>query len=178
MARHAEMPRDADPRPPSNKTPIAVLIAAACAVAAPYIMKSEGLRTKPYLDPVKIQTVCYGETNIAMKVYSKDECGRLLRRRLARVYAPKVLECLPQLEDPRRRNEFAAMIDSSYNAGPGAVCKSQMAKLFRSGHWIAGCKALPGWYVTARDRRTGQRKVYAGLVKRRIEAMHLCLRPE
>jgi lysozyme len=152
---------------PSNKGTVAVLIAAACACATPLIMSSEGLRTKPYLDPVKIPTVCYGETQVEMRVYTKDECGALLRRQLARKYAPKVLDCLPQLGVPERKHEFAAMIDSSYNAGWAAVCKSRMAQHIRAGDWTA-----------ARNRQTGVRKTYPGLVKRRIEAKHLCLRPE
>lgn len=163
---------------PANKGAIAACIAAACACATPLIMQSEGLRTKPYLDPVKIPTVCYGETNVEMRVYTKDECGQLLRRQLARKYAPKVLACLPQLSVPERKHEFAALIDSSYNAGPVAVCKSRMAVHIRAGNWSAACHSLEGWYVTARDRRTGQRIKLRGLVLRREEAARLCLKPE
>jgi lysozyme len=165
-------------KPGVNKGAVAACIAAACAVATPLIMASEGLRTKPYLDPVKIPTVCYGETQVEMRAYSKDECGAMLRKRLAAIYAPKVLACLPQLAAPNRRNEFAALIDSSYNAGPVAVCNSRMAVHIRAGRWTAACSSLEGWYTTARDRRTGVRKSYPGLVRRRVEAKHLCLRPE
>jgi hypothetical protein len=90
-------------KPGVNKGAVAACIAAACAVATPLIMASEGLRTKPYLDPVKIPTVCYGETQVEMRAYSKDECGAMLRKRLAAIYAPKVLACLPQLAAPNRQ---------------------------------------------------------------------------
>jgi lysozyme len=163
---------------PVSKGAIAAIIAAACACATPFIMASEGLRTKPYLDPVKIPTVCYGETQVEMRVYTKDECGAMLRERLGKLYAPKVLACLPGLSAPERKHEFAALIDSSYNAGPVAVCNSRMAAHMRAGRWVEGCNSLEGWYVTARDRRTGVRKSYPGLVRRRIEMKHLCLRPE
>lgn len=167
------------PRPDSgSKSGTAALILTACAVVTPFLMKSEGLRTKPYKDPVGINTVCYGETNVPMRVYSRDECGAMLRERLARIYAPKILACIPQLAEPGRRNEFAAMIDSAYNAGPTAVCKSRMAAHFRAGRWVAGCNSLKGWYVTARDRRTGQRVQLRGLVLRREEMARLCLRGE
>lgn len=166
------------PQPAPSRAGIAAAIAAACACATPLIMASEGLRTKPYLDPVKIPTVCYGETNVPMRVYTKDECGALLRRQLAHRYAPKVLACVPELARPERMHEFAAMIDSSYNAGPAAVCKSRMARHFRAGRWAAGCRSFEGWYTTARDRRTGQRIQLRGLVIRRKEAARLCLRPE
>jgi lysozyme len=128
--------------------------------------------------PVKIPTVCYGETNVAMRVYSRDECGTLLRHQLARKYAPPILKCIPGLVDPARRNEFAAMIDSSYNAGPVAVCKSPAAQHMRAGRYKSGCTAIRGWYTTARDRRTGQRIRLRGLVIRRNHAADLCLRPE
>ncbi len=163
---------------PAKGTAIAGFIAVACAICAPYVMESEGLRTKPYLDPVKIPTVCYGETNVEMRVYTRNECGDLLRRQLARKYAPPIVKCIPQLAAANRANEFAAMIDTSYNAGPAAVCKSRMAIHFRAGRWTAGCKSIEGWYVTAKDRRTGVRKAYPGLVKRRIVMSQLCLRPE
>lgn len=170
--------RPPEQRAPANKGAIAAAIAAACAGAIPLIMASEGLRTRPYLDPVKIPTVCYGETQVEMRAYTRNECGQLLRRQLARKYAPRVLACLPQLAAPERRHEFAAMIDSSYNAGPAAVCRSRMARHIRAGNWRAACNSLEGWYVTARDRRTGARNAYPGLVKRRLEAKRLCLRPE
>lgn len=172
------LPMEKQPLPQPAKGTIAALILAACAVCVPYLMESEGLRTKPYLDPVKIRTVCYGETNVEMRVYTKTECGDMLRRQLALTYAPPILKCIPQLGSPQRVHEFAAMIDSSYNAGPAAVCKSRMAVHFRAGQWTAGCKSIEGWYVTARDRRTGVRKAYPGLVKRRIVMSRLCLRPE
>lgn len=169
-------------KPPVHRAPrgsiIAACIAMACAVATPFIMQSEGLRTKPYLDPAKIPTVCYGETNIEMRVYSRDECGAMLRQRLNRVYGPKIARCLPQLIAKHRINEFAAMIDSAYNAGPDAVCNSRMARHIRAGDWTAACNSIESWYTTARDRRTGQRIKLRGLVLRRQEMRRLCLRPE
>lgn len=109
----ASKPPTPESSEPPSKAALAAVIAAACACATPLIMMSEGLRTKPYLDPVKIPTVCYGETQVEMRIYTKDECGALLRKQLAEKYAPKVLACLPQLAQPGRRNEFAALIDSS-----------------------------------------------------------------
>ncbi len=157
----------------------AIAIAAAVAIAAPSLTEPfEGFEPRPYLDPAKVRTVCYGETEgIETRVYSKSECGQLLRVRMARDYAPRLLACLPQLIDQRRRNVFAAMLDASYNAGWSAVCQSRMARSIRAGDWTGACTGLRGWYVTARNRQTGQRIQLAGLVRRRNAEAALCLQP-
>jgi lysozyme len=126
-------------------------------------------------------TWCYGETEgKPLAIYTKDQCGNLLRERMARDYAPKLLapSCLPQLAEPERRHEFAALIDASYNAGPVAVCKSPMVQRMRADNWVGGCNAFEGWYTTARNRKTGQRIQLRGLVIRRQDEKRLCLRPE
>jgi len=147
---------------------------AACAMIAPLTGRFEGLRTKPYLDPAGIKTVCYGETEQAMRVYTPGECGNILRQRLLRDYAPKVLACVPGLYDPKRQPIFAAMIDASYNAGWAAVCASPMAANARAGQWRAACDSFPGWFVTARNRKTGVRVKLPWLVTRRKAEADLC----
>jgi lysozyme len=174
------------PAPPkvatlSGKQKTAAAIAAACAVCLPLTQTKEGLELKPYKDPAAIVTWCYGETEgKPLAIYTKDQCGNLLRERMARDYAPKLLapSCLPQLAEPERRHEFAALIDASYNAGPVAVCKSPMVQRMRADNWVGGCNAFEGWYTTARNRKTGQRIQLRGLVIRRQDEKRLCLRPE
>lgn len=167
-------PQPVSPQPkPAELTraeKIGAAIAAACAVVLPLTSSSEGLRTTPYRDPAGIRTVCYGETQLEMRVYSADECGAMLRSRLAKSYAPPIVKCVVGVTEPRRVYAFAALIDASYNAGPAAVCKSRMVKAINAGDWKAGCNAFPGWYVTAKG------KVYPGLVKRRIAERDLCLK--
>ena len=154
-------------------------IAAACIVCLPLTAGKEGLVLKPRPDPAAIITWCYGETQgKPLEVYTKDQCGTLLRERMGRDYAPKVLACLPALAAPRRRHEFAALIDASYNAGPVAVCNSRMVASMKAGNWTAGCNGFVGWYTTARNRKTGQRIQLRGLVIRRADERALCLRPE
>jgi lysozyme len=154
----------------------AASIAIAVGVCAPLTIESEGVRTRPYLDPVHIRTVCYGETSgIEDRVYSKDECADLLRARLATTYAPGLIDCMPGLVDqPHPRRAFAALLDASYNAGPKAVCH-RFAATFNAGRVTATCKALPGWYVTARDRQTGAVRRLRGLEERRLRESQLCL---
>jgi lysozyme len=156
----------------SKKQKAGAAIAAACLICAPLTASFEGLRTKPYKDPVGIPTVCYGETNVQMRAYSKDECGQLLRDHLSKKYAPKIAACLPQLLAPERKHEFAALLDAAYNAGPAAVCKSRMARAIVAGNWRAACDGFQGWYVTAHGVKL------KGLVVRRQEERRVCLTPE
>lgn len=151
------------------------VIAAAVAFVAPYTAEFEGFKPKPYWDPAHIRTYCYGETeNVEERVYERTECAALLRRRLARDYGPKVYACIPTLQDPRRKVLLGAAIDSSYNAGPVAVCKSSWAGKMRAGRFAEGCAGIRGWYVTALNRKTGVRSQLPGLVKRRILISNLC----
>lgn len=157
---------------------VAVIIAGLVAAAAPLATKWEGYRGKAYLDPAHILTQCYGETEGVdpSRIYSKDECAAKLRKRMAKDYAPALLACLPELMDPKRQFVGGALLDASYNAGPAAVCKSPMAAEIRAGNWRQACDRLPGWYVTARNRKTGVRVRLPGLVNRRNDERLVCLR--
>lgn len=154
----------------SGKQKGGAAIAAALLIAVPLTASFEGLRTRPYKDVTGTPTVCYGDTQVEMRVYSADECGKLLRERMARDYAPKVLACLPQLTAPERKPVFAALIDASYNAGPRAVCRSPMAKAIRAGEWTIACYRFVGWYETSKG------KWFRGLHRRRLAERDLCLK--
>lgn len=157
----------------------AALCAAAAAVCVGLTQSSEGLRNKPYLDPAHILTVCYGETQgiDPAKIYSTDDCAGRLRTRLSNDYAPRILACLPELND-RRVKVFGALLDAAYNAGPVAVCNSRMARSIHAGDWTGACNGFPGWYATARDRRTGKRIQLKGLEIRRVKEAALCRQGE
>jgi lysozyme len=143
-------------------------IAAAVALVIPVTAAFEGLRTKPYRDPTNTLTVCYGETHLPMRVYSADECGAMLRKRLAKDYAPQLLDCVPALIN--RPNPYAALLDFSYNAGVQAACRSRMARNFNLGRWPEGCAAFRGTYVTSKGVKL------KGLVRRREAEAALCLK--
>lgn len=164
------MASEAPRKQPSTPPKLPAIIAAAVLVAMPLTARFEGLRTKPYLDPAGIPTVCYGETELALRVYSVDECGAMLRQRLLKDYAPKVAACVPSLVSEAKANALAAFVDASYNAGPKAVCNSRMAKAVRAGDLRAACDGFAGWYVTARGKR------FPGLVRRREAERQLCLK--
>lgn len=162
-----------EPKKAAPKAGVAAAIVAAVAIAAPVAMHFEGLRTKPYRDPVGIPTVCYGETQRAMRTYTPDECAVMLQARQARDYAPQVLQCVPGLADRSRINAFAASTDFAYNAGVRTFCRSSMAKAFNAGRWADGCRAF-GLYDKA--RLNGRLVVLRGLARRRTAETALCLK--
>jgi lysozyme len=159
-----------------SKAEIAAICATAAALCAPLTMRSEGVRLKPYLDPAHVLTVCYGEThNIdPALIYSANQCTTMLRKRLAEDYAPRILQCLPELWDQQHIKVFGALLDAAYNAGSVAVCRSRMAVSIHAGNWGAACDGFYGWYTTATDRRTGQHIKLKGLVTRRAKEAVLC----
>lgn len=173
MPRRNSVPPHYSPPQPADKQKVAAAIAAAVAVSVAVTAGYEGLRTKPYYDPAHIQTVCYGETERAMRSYSPAECLALLQDRQASDYAPAIVECVPALADERHRYAFAASIDASYNAGIAAFCRSRMARSFNAGSWKAGCEGFSGWYATARVN--GRHVPLKGLQRRRLAERKLCL---
>jgi lysozyme len=148
-------------------------IAGACTLAAGVLtIPFEGLVTHPNPDPAnpRLLQVCYGDTEVEMRVYTPQECQVLLVARQQQHYAPSVLKCVPAFEDPKRRNAFAASVDAAYNAGIAAFCRSRMARAFNQGKWVEGCNGFSGWYETANGKRL------RGLARRRAAEKALCLK--
>lgn len=172
------MPDQKTATPPGARASgtLAACIAAACAIAVPIATHWEGFVPKARPDPVGIPTYCFGETEGVdpMRIYSKDECAGLLRKRMARDYAPRIAACLPAIVP--NRFIFGALTDASYNAGWKGVCASRMATSIRAGDLLAACNGFDGWYVTGRNRKTGIRVRLTGLVNRRRDERAACLK--
>lgn len=154
---------------------VAALCAAAAVICLPLTRTSEGEKLRPYRDPAHIVTWCYGETQGRPRDhYTSAECGALLQQHLASSYAPAIAACLPQVASERHIKMFAAFLDAAYNAGPGAACRSRMARSIRSGDLPAGCNGFYGWRTTVTDRRTGRHLQLQGLELRRVKEARLC----
>jgi len=150
---------------PTKRGPaVGVMIAAAVAAVTPMTSAFEGTRLKPYRDPVGVETVCTGETQVAMHPYTVEQCADMLRKDLSQKYASAVIACTPDVAT--RINTFAAAIDAAYNAGPGAYCRSPMADHFRARQWQQGCEAFRGWHVYG----------LPGLARRRDAESSLCMK--
>lgn len=141
------------------------LIAAALSLAVPVVETFEGLRTRPYRDPVGVATVCYGQTGVEMRPYTPEECRAMLNRAITQRYGPEVLKCTPGIGD--YPGAFAAAISLAYNIGSSAYCRSTAARRFQQGELKAGCDAFALW-VKAGGR------VLPGLVNRREAEIEMC----
>ena len=140
------------------------LSAAALVLAAPLIMRFEGLSLTPYADPVNIATVCYGETNAQMRRYTLQECRLMLADSMAS-HGVAIAPCLPEgLPD----HVQAAMLSFGYNVGAAKFCASTMARKLQAGDIASACNELPKWIYAG-----GQ--VLRGLVTRREAERRLCL---
>jgi lysozyme len=144
-------------------------IAAALAIAIPFVAAFEGYYPRVYRDPVGVKTICYGQTaadgaNFS-KVYTKAECEAMLGKDLAR-YDAMVRKCIPKVQPPHRE---AALISFVYNLGQGALCHSAVARHINAGNITAGCNAMLAY------NHAGGR-VLSGLTRRRQAERALCLR--
>lgn len=151
----------------SKKKAIGVMGAGALLLATPFIAQWEGKRNDPYLDIVKVPTVCYGDTrNVTMgKRVSDAECTDRLYAQIAD-HAKPIIACVPQLKG--RDYQLAASVSLAYNIGTGGFCKSTAAKRFRAGDYKGGCQAFISW------RFAGGKEV-RGLVNRRKKEIALCM---
>ena len=155
--------------PQQTKQRIGVAITLAAAIAIP----AEGLRQTWYVDPVGVDTVCYGTTtNIdKTKRYTKDECLALLSKDMADAVR-QVDACVPGLPI----GVLAAFSDAAYNIGPKIACdpkQSTAARLLKAGDLKGACQQLPRW---DKGRVMGVMVSLPGLTKRRAREMEICLK--
>lgn len=161
-------PAPANPR----KSGVAAAIAAMVVVATPFVAGWEGTRTSPYYDSVGVQTVCVGETRVAMRTYTLAECNAMLRRALEEDFGPAVLAASPKIGENAK--EFAAHTSLAYNIGIAGYRNSSVRRLFNEGRGLEACRFMSN-YKFAGGR------VLAGLVYRRdgqaqrIGERELCL---
>lgn len=140
-------------------------VAAGLAMAIALIKPWEGKANDPYLDIVKVPTVCYGHTGSVdmQRRYADAECDALLARDIDSHSAP-ILQCVPALAD--RPYQLAASASLAFNIGPRAFCNSTAARRFRADDWRGGCDAFLMWnkaggrFVRGLDnRRRAERRV-------------------
>lgn len=139
-------------------------IAAMLALATPAIQKYEGLSQTPYRDVIGKLTVCYGETNVAMRKYTKQECQAMLNGR-AMEFGLAVATRNPSLIG--HPFQWAAATSLAYNIGVANYNRSTVAKNFDAGKWAAACNHFTDWVYAGG-------KVNQGLKNRRKDEQVLC----
>lgn len=146
----------------------AAALAAVLAVATPFVAGWEGYSSKPYADKLAggLLTVCFGETRVPMREYSRAECEAMLRDGVGE-FAVGVAKRNPELVG--HPNQWSAATSLAYNAGLANYNRSTVARRFSEGRWREACNALLMW-----NRAGG--KVVRGLTRRREAERAMCLR--
>jgi lysozyme len=143
--------------------------AAVGAAAIALVAGWEGLRTKAYLDAVKVPTVCFGETR-GVKLgdsYTAHQCKTMLGNRLVE-FEMGMRKCLRN-PDTIPDGPYIAALSLSYNIGTGAFCRSSVRKLLDAGQIRQACDAFRNF-----TRAGGMR--LQGLVNRREAERAMCLK--
>lgn len=137
------------------------------AASAALIGTHEGEVRRTYLDPIGIPTYCFGQTGPGAtpgKTFTAQECTAALARSV-RAAESALQKCTGRLPDGPR----IAFTSLTYNVGSTAVCKSNAARLLRSGDYTGACSELSKWVYA------GGKKL-PGLVRRRAEEKAVCLK--
>ncbi len=127
----------------------------------------EGYSPKAYLPtPNDIQTIGFGSTK-GVKAGDTITPERALVRLLedAGTFEQAVKRCAPV---PMHPHEFSAFVSLTYNIGPGAFCRSTVAKRLNAGDYTGACDAILMW-----DKQAG--KTLRGLTIRRKKERDQCL---
>lgn len=141
-------------------------LAAVLALAAPLVMKWEGVRYEPYRDAVGVLTVCEGITGpevVAGKKYTRAECDAMLSKHML-IANGYVNACITS---PMLPGQEAALTSAVYNIGPSVVCGSTLQSYANAGNWPAACAELSRW-----DKAAG--RTYRGLTLRRADERAMC----
>ena len=148
---------------------VALLGAGAAQLTLDKVSEFEGYVPEAYQDPVGIWTKCFGDTTNVTPgaAYTFEECLDSLNEHLVELTRP-VLRCVPSLALMPDKVKVAAA-SMAYNIGPGAFCKSSVARYFNAGDYERGCKRIAEIYTTAKG------KEQPGLVTRRKDESELCL---
>jgi lysozyme len=153
-------------KPGTNKLAKIVGGSAIAASLIATVAHFEGKSNTPYRDIVGVYTVCYGETNVAMRPYTDAECQDMLADSLVD-YAGPVLKVNPELRG--HGSQIVAASSLAYNIGMPNYRRSTVAKKFHAGDWKGACNAFLSW------RFAGGREA-KGLLNRRQAERAICMR--
>lgn len=127
----------------------------------------EGKELTGYLDPVGIETACYGHTKTAVngKVYTESECLSLLAQDLSEHNK----QLLSAVRVDLSQGEHIAYLSFHYNVGAGNFRRSSLLRYLNEEKRKRACDELQRWIYA------GGRKL-TGLIKRRNEERAMCLK--
>lgn len=133
------------------------------------VQEHEGLRTTTYVDPVGINTVCYGHTGkyaVPGATYTEDKCNQILASDIESHWA-RLDKCI---KVPMNENQQAAVLSFAFNVGTGAACRSTLVRKLNQKDYAGAAEEFPRWVYA------GGRK-FNGLVRRRYDEREMFLTP-
>lgn len=145
---------------------IALGLSGVLAAVGVTVANFEGEELTGYLDPVGIETACYGHTKTAVagKEYTEDECLNLLAQDLAEHNSLLMSAVNVELS----QGEHVAYLSFHYNVGSGNFKRSSLLRYLNEGQRLRACDELPRW-VYAKGRKL------VGLVVRREQERKMCI---
>ncbi len=147
---------------------IALGLSSALVTGGVLIAEHEGEVLSSYIDPVGIETACFGKTGAEIElgqVYSQQDCLSMLADDLE-VYNRQLLNLTRvELTD----GEHAAYLSFIYNVGASAFASSTLRKKLQAGDRVGACHQLSRWVYAKGER-------LQGLVNRREHELKICLR--
>ena len=148
------------------KNLIALGLSGVLAAVGVTVANFEGKELTGYVDPVGIETACYGHTKTAQagKRYTEDECLNLLAQDLAEHNKQLMSVVAVSLS----QGEHMAYLSFIYNVGAGNFRRSSLLRYLNENQRNRACDELSRW-VYAKGRKL------TGLVKRREQERQMCL---
>lgn len=134
-------------------------------IAAALCRRFEGFRAAPYLCPAGVATIGYGTTrypdgrSVGLRdtPITRERADVLLMHDLRAAFLPAVLRLCPGIDTAGR---LAAVLDWTYNLGPGNLAASTLRRRIAAGRWDDVPTELRRW-------NRGGGRVLPGLVRRR-----------
>jgi lysozyme len=156
-----------------QKRTLASIIGTAAAVAAvAFTGSQEGISNTPYRDSGGVWTVCRGQTGVAMRYYTDQECDDMLADTLA-VTAAQITANTPgftTLDDGVK----TATVDFTYNVGFGAYTRSTYRQMLIKRELPAACDQIPRYKYVGDNDCSKQANDCYGVWKRRQAERSMC----
>ena len=145
---------------------IALGLSGVLAAAGVTVATFEGKELTGYLDPVGIETACYGHTKTAVagKSYTEDECLGLLAQDLDEHNSMLMGAVNVELS----QGEHIAYLSFHYNVGSGNFRRSSLLRYLNEGQRLRACDELSRW-VYAKGQKL------PGLITRREQERKMCI---
>ncbi|WP_434927171.1 lysozyme [Shewanella sp. HL-SH2] len=131
------------------------------------VATSEGEMLHSYVDPVGIETACFGQTGHNIKlgmVFTNEQCLDMLSSSL-KTFDRELVKLTPPLSE----GEHIAYLSFIYNIGADAFRTSTLRKKLLAGDRVGACNELSRWVYA-------KKKKLPGLIIRRSNERRYCLR--